>query len=343
MARVAFVIAFVSLGCHAAPIPEFVLEDATPETGASDGDASEAEVPTGCQYEGLPYDAHIPLEGGAICEGHDEECDGVPDECDDCPGIPNADQVIGGRKIGAACISTPPFSTSRRLLFASFQGPKLGAWDTFGASTESPFDVKPDFFGDPVLAGGTDHALRFILARESPESATTVVTTQFALAGGLSDTPGKPVIAGIVFRAATSVGEAKRFYGCYLGGVRQSRFGVGFTDGCKGGDECVLTMLAESPVPDAILRHRTYFGGNLPVGLRASITRDDGTGKGTLECRVWDVAERGTLLTSDPQYVERVDLGSDSTKPWFPSGQVGLFWQRQYGFFFHFDTLVSGP
>jgi len=307
--------------------------------------------------EGSIDDVSFTFPDGRVCQGHDEDGDGVPDSCDNCPNVANTAQAGGA--IGTACAPSSAFASSAtRILFDPLK--TLGAWHPFpvldssgrpdsgipGVSDTTGF-FQEDKDGDSFLGGNIADTepsvdgstpppvLHFAVGSTGAARSSTIVTTTVTI-----QQQGAGANAGVMLRVT---GEPQHFYVCAIsvggaGGVAAAHV----LDGCNGGP-CAPVAFA---YPDAGSTQLTSFPKGVAhnigdvVGIRASVTTGGGsTTAGTFECRVFDPSNPSTLLSTDPSFAIKVDIG---TSQWIPSGEVGLYAQRAKAQFFSIDVL-AGP
>ena len=278
---------------------------------------------------------------GRVCLGHDEDFDGVPDVCDNCPNVANRDQA--GGEIGDACKPGAEFiGTSTRLVFDPMT--KLGSWTPFGSGL-SVFAEDKD--SDSLLGGTTDDGdMRFVVGATGSAGSATVVTTQITY---VSESGGS---AGILLRVAGAPGESKRFLVCALS-IENGFAAAHAPDpsppdagppSCTGGPCTAIAFPYRTP-DDAAVAAQFPFPASIShrpgdtIGLRASVTKGDGTTSGELECRVFDPRDPSTLESTDPKYAVKVSVPSSR---WIPSGEVGFYAQRAQVQLLSVDVL-RGP
>jgi len=262
---------------------------------------------------------------GRVCAGHDEDRDGFPDECDDCPGVANADQHLGEREVGDACVTLDPFEAKTRLFFDAFV--VLDDWSPLPATASFSPTSEDRVSGGTV--GGDFAAI--VKNRAGAGRSTVVATTVLAVEEG-----GSP--AGVLVRVG---GDPPRFLACeYLqsfGGFAVAHASPTPTGPGPNtellkveGDAGTLTVSAKVPTT-------VPHSPGQPIGLRASVIQGDQGG--VFECRVFDPLDRATLLSGASEYQLRVDVPASD---WLAEGEVGLYAQGSRAVFSWIDVL-RGP
>jgi hypothetical protein len=272
-----------------------------------------------------PQDGYVQPDG-RVCNGPDEDEDGIPNGCDNCPNIPNVDQAESHTPgIGTACRPGDFGGADTRDSFEPFESSDLQYnFFTAGLGATGKFSPTPTAHPDRMTGGNFDASFNMAVSFGSADRKTMVLTT-IASNNVASDVSHH----GVLLRASLA---PISFLACAVGS--DGTFMLG-----KAKSDCDEKQCGVEPIASATMPAELH--GFDKRGLRMSLSIGESTTR--VECRVFNLKDRTTLFSSnDATYTWSVSTELPNAE--LPPGlHIGYFAQGGPASFHSSDLLLQKP